>query len=103
MGLGELASAVGGALGLGGGGSDKPAADTAPLVARKIKVAGDALKPEIDAKVESVIVHDRLRMPDSFVITFRDPGRDVLAKSKIDIGKEIVIESGAPGVETPDE
>jgi len=102
MGFGDLASAAAGALGIGGG-SDKPAADTAPVVVRKIKVAGTALKDDVDVNVESVIVQDRLRMPDSFVITFRDPNRDMLSKSKIDIGKEITIESGAPGVETPDE
>ncbi|HET7180831.1 MAG TPA: VgrG-related protein [Candidatus Limnocylindrales bacterium] len=100
-GIGDLVGAAAGAL--GGGGSDKPAADTAPVVARLIKVKGTALKPEINANVESVIVHDRLRMPASFVITFRDPDRTTLSKSKIDIGVEITIESGAPGVETPDE
>lgn len=104
MGIGALADAAGAIAGaLGGGGSDKPAADTAPVVRRKIKVAGKALADDVEAKVETVVVHDRLRMPDSFVITFRDPDRSVLAKSKIDIGKEITIESGAPGVETPDE
>ena len=101
-GIGDAIGAIGSALG-GGGGGEKPQADTAPLVQRKIKVGGNELKPEVEAKIESVVVHDRLRMPDSFVITFRDPDHTVLAKSKIDIGSEVVIEAGAPGVETPDE
>lgn len=100
-GIGDLVGAAAGAL--GGGGGDKPAADTAPVVQRKIKVNGTPLKDDVDAKVESVVVHDRLRMPDSFVITFRDPDRTILSKAKLVVGAEITIESGAPGVETPDE
>jgi phage protein D len=100
MGLGSIAGAIGGAL---GGGSETQIDGVAPGVQRKIKVDGKELTPEINGQVESVVVLDRLRMPDSFVITFRDPRHSVLTKAKIDIGSEITIEAGAPGVENPDE
>lgn len=101
MGIGAIGDAIGGLL--GSGGSDKPVEGVAPGVQRKIKVAGTALTPEIDSQIETVVVHDRLRMPDAFVITFRDPKHNVLSKAKIDIGSEITIECGAPGAEKPDE
>jgi uncharacterized protein involved in type VI secretion and phage assembly len=101
MGIGAIGDAIGGLL--GGGGGDKPAEGVAPSVKRKIKVKGKELTPELDGMVETVVVQDRLRMPDSFVITFRDPLLSVLAKAKIEIGTEITIEATAPGVEKPDE
>ena len=101
MGIGAIGDAIGGLL--GGGGSDKPVEGVAPGVQRTIKVGGTELKPEIDSQIETVVVHDRLRMPDSFVITFRDPKHNVLSKAKIDVGSEITIECGAPGAEKPDE
>jgi uncharacterized protein involved in type VI secretion and phage assembly len=100
MGIGAIGDAIGGLLGGGGGGS--VVEGIAPLVQRKIKVEGTALSDELDAKIESVVVVDRLRMPDSFVITFRDPGLNVLDKAKLKIGAKIKIEAGAPGVETAD-
>ena len=101
-GIGDLASAAAGALGMGGGG-DKPVDGVAPGVQRKIKVGGVLLKPELDAAIETVVVYDRLRMPDAFVITFRDPMHNIVSKAKIKIGSEISIDAGAPGSEKPDE
>jgi phage protein D len=101
-GIGDLVGAAAGALGVGGG-SEKPMAGVAAGTQRKIKVDGVELTPEIDGQVETVVVQDRLRMPDSFVLTFRDPKHSIISKAKISIGSEVVIESGAPGVETPDE
>jgi phage protein D len=102
MGIGAIGDAVGGLLG-GGGGGDKPVDGATPAIQRKIKVNGTPLAKEVDAQIESVVVYDRLRMPDSFVITFRDPTRSILGKAKLDVGAEVTIEVGAPGVETPDE
>ena len=102
-GIGDLVGAAAGALGGGGGGSEKPVDGVAPGTQRTIKVGGKKLDPELDAQVETVVVQDRLRMPDSFVITFRDPRHNIISKTKIEIGSEITIESGAPGAETPDE
>jgi uncharacterized protein involved in type VI secretion and phage assembly len=102
MGIGDLASAVGGALGIGGA-SEKPVEGVAPGVQRTIKVGGVELKPEIDSQIETVVVYDRLRMPDSFAITFRDPQHNIVSKARLKVGSEITIESGAPGAEKPDE
>jgi phage protein D/phage baseplate assembly protein gpV len=101
MGIGAIGDAVAGLL--GGGGSAAVVEGIAPVVSRKIKINGTPLAEEIDGKIETVVVHDRVRMPDSFVITFRDPRMSVLSKAKIEIGAEVTIESGAPGVENPDE
>jgi len=101
MGIGAIGDAVAGML--GGGGGSTATEGIAPVVQRKIKVNGTPLSTEVDAAIETVVVHDRVRMPDSFVITFRDPKMSVLAKSKLDIGAEVTIETGAPGVEDPDE
>ncbi len=101
MGIGAIADAVGGML---GGGSSETAQDGVPPASQRIiKVDGTKLPADVDAFIESVVVVDRERMPDSFVITFRDPLHSILSKAKIDIGSEISIESGAPGVEKPDE
>lgn len=100
MGLGALGDAIGGLLGGGGG---EPVPGLVPTVRRQIKVEGTALSEEIDNQVESVIVTDRLRMPDSFVLTLRDPGVDLLGKAKLKIGATVTILAGPPGAEDPDE
>jgi phage protein D/phage baseplate assembly protein gpV len=100
MGLGSIADAIGGAL---GGGSETTTDGVAHGVQRKIKVDGALLKEDVAGMIESVVVQDRLRMPSSFAITFRDPTRDVLARGKLKVGATVKIEVGAPGVETTDE
>ena len=100
MGLGALGDAIGGLL---GGGGSEPVPGLVPTVRRQIKVEGTALSEEIDNQVESVIVTDRLRMPDSFVLTLRDPGVDMLGKAKLKIGATVTILAGPPGAEDPDE
>lgn len=101
MGIGAIGDAIGGLL--GGGGGEKPVEGATPAIHRRIKVNGTPLPKEVDALIETVVVHDRVRMPDAFVITFRDPTRTVLGKAKLDVGAEVTIEVGAPGVGTPDE
>ena len=100
MGLGALGDAIGGLL---GGGDSEPVPGLVPTVRRQIKVEGAALPEEIDNQVQSVIVTDRLRMPDSFVLTFHDPGVDLLGKAKLKIGATVTILAGPPGAEDPDE
>lgn len=99
MGLGALGDAIGGLVGGDGG----AAPGLVPTVKRQIKVDGTALSEELDKQVETVIVIDRLRMPDLFVLTLRDPGRDVLGKAKLKIGAKVTISAGPPGAESPDE
>jgi uncharacterized protein involved in type VI secretion and phage assembly len=100
VGIGAIGDAISSAL--GGGGGEKPTDGVIPSVRHTVKVGGKALADDVDSMVESVIVHDRLRMPSSFVITFRDPLLSALAKSKIDIGSKITIETTAPGVDEAD-
>jgi hypothetical protein len=63
MGIGAIGDAVAGML--GGGGGSTATEGIAPVVQRKIKVNGTPLSTEVDAAIETVVVHDRVRMPDS--------------------------------------
>jgi phage protein D/phage baseplate assembly protein gpV len=92
MGIGALADLLG-----GGGG----AADTGlpPATQRTIKIDGVALDDAVDEQVVSVTVIDRLRMPDSFVLVFRDPGHDVLSTAGIEIGGKVEISTSEPGAD----
>lgn len=90
MGIGALADLLG-----GGGG----AADTGlpPATQRIIEIDGTELDEEIDQQVVSVTVIDRLRMPDSFVLVFRDPGHDILETAGVKIGAKVKISTSEPG------
>lgn len=90
MGIGALADLLGG----GGGGT---ALGVLNAVKRKIEVDGTELSEELDARVESVTVVDRLRMPDSFVIVLRDPGRSLLQETPFDIAGRVKISVSQPG------
>ena len=91
-----LAGMAAGALGLGGdGGSTDPGLP--PVTKRVISVEGTPLADEIDKQVAWVTVIDRLRMPDSFVIVFRDPTTGILDKAHMKIGAKVSIETTAPG------
>jgi len=96
-----LVSAAAGALGLGGGdGAADP--NKQPITKRIITVDGNDLDSDVDKQISWVTVIDRLRMPDSFVIVFRDPKTDVLDKAKLKIGSVVKIETTAPGKDKPD-
>ena len=56
-----------------------------------VKVDGSDLDPVAVAQMESALVVDRLAMPDTFTLVFRDPDRDILGKAKLEIGKAIEI------------
>ena len=58
---------------------------------RLIEVEGSALAEDVDGQIESVLVLDRLSAPDMFTICFRDPGRDILGKAGLEIGKTVKI------------
>ena len=96
-----LISAAAGALGLGGdGGATDPGLP--PVTKRVISVNGNELTPEVDKEIAWVTVIDRLRMPDSFVIVFRDPTSGILAKARMKIGSVVKIETTAPGKDKSD-
>src|SRR3954454_21108459 len=69
-----------------------PLTATVPTTAA-IKVDGTDLEAVAVASVESVLVVDRLAMPDTFTIAFRDHGRDILTKAGLEIGKSVEISS----------
>lgn len=96
-----LIDAAASALGLGGGGgSSDPSLP--PVTKRTITVDGTELKSDIDGQITNVTVIDRLRMPDSFILVFRDPTRDALDKAKLKIGAVVKITTTAPGMDAED-
>jgi phage protein D len=66
---------------------------------RHIQINGSHLEPDIDAQLESVLVVDRLAMPDTFSLIFRDPERDVLGRAGLEIGKKVGISTALGGDE----
>src|SRR5258706_1209404 len=99
--LGDVATAVGDALGLtGGGGATKPGLP--PTTQRTISVDGIEFSTFVEHHVASVTVIDRLRMPDSFVIAFRDPFQNILSKAHLKIGAVVKIKTSAPGKDGQD-
>jgi phage protein D len=97
MGIGAIADAV---LGGGGGGSADPGLP--PVTKRTISVNGSDLSSEVDRQIATVTVIDRLRMPDSFIIVFRDPTNGILDKAHLKIGALVKIKTTAPGKEDSD-
>lgn len=69
---------------------------------RTVKLDGTELTAEIDGALESVLVVDRLAMPDMFTLAFRDPGRDILGKAGIEIGKKVEISTGSLRDDAPE-
>lgn len=60
-------------------------------IQRLVEIDGVHLSADVEGQLESVVVVDRLAMPDMFTLVFRDPERDVLGRAGIDIGKPVVI------------
>lgn len=69
---------------------------------RTVKLDGTELTAEIDGALESVLVVDRLAMPDTFTLAFRDPGRDILGRAGIEIGKKVEISTGSLRDDAPE-
>jgi phage protein D len=70
-------------------------------IARTVEIDGSELPPEIDAALESVLVVDRMAMPDTFTLAFRDPARDILGRAGIEIGKGVVISTTSVSGDAP--
>jgi phage protein D/phage baseplate assembly protein gpV len=68
-----------------------------PAVKRQIDIDGSELAPEIDIQLESVLVADRLAMPDMFELVFRDPDCDVLKRAGLAIGTKVAISTALGG------
>jgi phage protein D len=74
---------------------------TVPSSQRVIEVESSQISPEVDGHLESATVIDRLHMPDTFTLVFRDPQRDVLESASIAIGKRIKISTGSIYADAP--
>ncbi|WP_020103034.1 VgrG-related protein [Mycobacterium sp. 360MFTsu5.1] len=56
-----------------------------------VKIAGSDLPGEAAALLVSAYVDCSLRLPDAFMLRFRDPGRIVVEKSGVEIGSKVEI------------
>src|SRR4051812_28223659 len=56
-----------------------------------VKVDGSDLDAVANSAMESALVIDRLAMPDTFTLVFRDSDRDILGKAGLEIGKAVEI------------
>jgi phage protein D len=65
-----------------------------------VKVDGSDLDAAVAASIESVLVVDRLAMPDMFTVVFRDRDRDILGKAGLEIGKAIAISATSQSDDT---
>jgi phage protein D len=70
-------------------------------IARTVEIDGSELPTDIDAALESVLVVDRMAMPDMFTLSFRDPSRDILGRAGIEIGRGIVISTTSVSGDAP--
>lgn len=68
---------------------------------RKIEIDGAKLGDDLDAQIESVVVTDRMAMADTFVITFRDPGKTILKDAGCQIGKRVTISTASTTEDAP--
>ncbi|MEO8274530.1 MAG: VgrG-related protein, partial [Chloroflexota bacterium] len=98
MGLGGLVDMVSG--GAAGGGTDSK---LPPVTRSVIEVAGKKLDEAIEKLLINVTVIDRLRMPDAFVIAFRDEAHTVLETAGFKVGAKVKIKATMPGGDAPKE
>jgi phage protein D len=71
-------------------------------IQRLIEVDGSELPEDVDAQIESVVVVDRLSMPDTFTLIFRDPDRDIFERSGCEIGKRVKISTASLSEDVPE-
>ena len=68
---------------------------------RVIEIDGQELSPEIELALESTVVVDRLAMPDTFTLVFRDPDRKIVGDANIQIGSKVKISTTSTSDTTP--
>jgi len=64
-------------------------------IQRIVEIDGTELAPDVEGQLESTLVVDRLTMPDTFTLVFRDPERDILGKAGLEIGKKVKISTAS--------
>jgi phage protein D len=98
MGIGGLIDVISGAAGGAGSGADSK---LPPVTRSVISVGGKKLDEAIEKLLISVTVIDRLRMPDAFVIAFRDEAHTVLDTAGFKVGAKVKIQATMPGGDAP--
>ena len=69
---------------------------------RIVEIEGAELAPDVERQLESALVVDRLTMPDMFTLVFRDPGRDVLGRAGLEVGRKVRISTTALTGDSPE-
>ena len=77
-------------------------ASTDYVAAPKIEIDGRPLSQEYERLVELTVVDDHLFLPDMFVLSFRDPKREVLDQAGLKIGARVQIAAARLGDEPSD-
>ncbi|MDQ4020288.1 MAG: VgrG-related protein [Actinomycetota bacterium] len=67
-----------------------------------VEVEGKPLRPEIAVALTHAYVDDSRVLPDAFLLRFRDPGRNVLEKTKIKIGSKVGLKAQAGDSPSPE-
>ena len=67
-----------------------------------VEIDGSPLPPEVAAQLASAYVDDSLRLPDLFVLRFRDQDRTVLTGAKVKIGSKAKISIQTAEGQTPE-
>src|SRR5919204_89616 len=67
-----------------------------------ISIGGSPLSAELGQQLDQVLVDHHQHLPDMFVITFQDPGRDILSQAGATIGATVVIKVTPPGGSSPE-
>lgn len=68
----------------------------------RVEIAGAPLPDDIAALLTSAYVDSSLRLPDSFVLRFRDPGRVVIDKAKAKLGATAKVSVVSSETDTPE-
>ena len=61
-----------------------------------VEIDGQPLPGDVEPLLTSAYVDDSQRLPDMFVLRFRDPERIVLAKAETKIGSTVKVSVTAP-------
>src|SRR5215831_17655871 len=62
----------------------------------KVEIDGSLLAPELEPLLELAVVDHHLHLPDMFLLSFRDIGRDVARQAHFQIGSKVKISGPSP-------
>jgi len=81
--------------------SDSVVRATVASAARLVEIDSKKLPPDLVAQLDSVTVIDRPTMPDTFVLEFRDPNRNVLERTGLRPKTRVKISTGGLLTDAP--